>query len=48
MHRLTWFLTGVLATLLVAGGELFYIIQNGIRLTGLPGWSSAASPGPAT
>jgi mono/diheme cytochrome c family protein len=23
-------------------GELFYIIQNGIRLTGMPGWSSGS------
>ena len=24
-------------------GELFYIIQNGIRLTGMPGWGTGAS-----
>jgi mono/diheme cytochrome c family protein len=23
-------------------GELFYVIQNGIRLTGMPGWGSGA------
>ncbi len=22
-------------------GELFYIIQNGVRLTGMPAWGSA-------
>jgi len=24
-------------------GELFYIIQNGIRLTGIPGWGNGTS-----
>ncbi len=28
----------------LSDGELFYIIQNGIRLTGMPGWGTGASP----
>ena len=24
-------------------GELFYIIQNGVRLTGMPGWGGGSS-----
>lgn len=28
----------------LSDGELFYIIQNGVRLTGMPGWGSS-SPG---
>ena len=31
------------ATQQLTDGELFYIIQNGIRLTGMPAWGSAAS-----
>jgi mono/diheme cytochrome c family protein len=31
------------ATQLLTDGELFYIIQNGIRLTGMPAWGSGAS-----
>jgi hypothetical protein len=31
------------ATQQLSDGELFYIIQNGIRLTGMPAWGSAAS-----
>jgi hypothetical protein len=27
----------------LSDGELFYIIQNGIRLTGMPGWGSGSS-----
>lgn len=27
----------------LSDGELFYIIQNGIRLTGMPGWATGAS-----
>jgi mono/diheme cytochrome c family protein len=26
----------------LSDGELFYIIQNGIRLTGMPGWASGS------
>ena len=33
------------ATQQLTDGELFYIIQNGIRLTGMPGWSSGSSQG---
>jgi|ERR1051326_697490 mono/diheme cytochrome c family protein len=31
------------ATQSLSDGELFYIIQNGIRLTGMPAWSTGAS-----
>ena len=31
------------ATQQLTDGELFYIIQNGIRLTGMPAWSSGSS-----
>ena len=31
------------ATQDLSDGELFYIIQNGVRLTGMPGWSSLHS-----
>ena len=31
------------ATQQLTDGELFYIIQNGIRLTGMPAWSTGAS-----
>lgn len=31
------------ATQQLADGELFYIIQNGIRLTGMPGWGAETS-----
>jgi mono/diheme cytochrome c family protein len=27
----------------LSDGELFYIIQNGVRLTGMPGWGSGSS-----
>lgn len=27
----------------LSDGELFYIIENGVRLTGMPAWGSAAS-----
>lgn len=33
------------ATQKLTDGELFYIIQNGIRFTGMPAWSSGASSG---
>jgi mono/diheme cytochrome c family protein len=33
------------ATQQLTDGELFYIIQNGIRLTGMPAWGNEASPG---
>jgi hypothetical protein len=26
----------------LSDGELYYIIQNGVRLTGMPGWGSPA------
>lgn len=31
------------ATQQLTDGELFYIIQNGIRLTGMPAWGNGAS-----
>lgn len=31
------------ATQQLTDGELFYIIQNGIRLTGMPAWGTGAS-----
>jgi mono/diheme cytochrome c family protein len=31
------------ATQQLTDGELFYIIQNGIRLTGMPGWSTGSA-----
>jgi len=31
------------ATQQLTDGELFYIIQNGIRLTGMPAWGSGSS-----
>jgi mono/diheme cytochrome c family protein len=33
----------LLETQQLTDGELFYIIQNGIRLTGMPGWGTGAS-----
>jgi len=33
----------LLATQQLTDGELFYIIQNGIRLTGMPAWGTGAS-----
>ena len=30
------------ATQELTDGELFYIIQNGIRLTGMPGWGNGS------
>jgi mono/diheme cytochrome c family protein len=33
------------ATQQLTDGELFYIIQNGIRLTGMPAWGNESSPG---
>lgn len=32
------------ATQALADGELFYIIENGVRLTGMPGWGGAGKP----
>jgi mono/diheme cytochrome c family protein len=32
------------ATQQLSDGELFYIIENGIRLTGMPGWGAAGHP----
>jgi hypothetical protein len=32
-----------LATQTLTDGELFYIIQNGIRFTGMPAWGSGTS-----
>jgi mono/diheme cytochrome c family protein len=32
------------ATQELSDGELFYIIENGIRLTGMPGWGGAGRP----
>ena len=32
------------ATQQLTDGELFYIIQNGIRLTGMPAWGTGVSP----
>jgi hypothetical protein len=29
----------------LSDAELFYIIENGIRLTGMPGWSTGTSAG---
>lgn len=29
----------------LSDGELFYIIENGVRLTGMPGWSTATPEG---
>jgi mono/diheme cytochrome c family protein len=33
------------ATQQLTDGELFYVIQNGIRLTGMPAWGNESSPG---
>ena len=30
------------ATQSLSDGELFYVIQNGVRLTGMPGWATGA------
>ena len=32
------------ATQELTDGELFYIIENGVRLTGMPGWGGAGKP----
>ena len=32
------------ATQNLSDGELFYIVENGIRLTGMPGWGAAGRP----
>ena len=32
------------ATQQLSDGELFYIIENGIRFTGMPGWGGAGRP----
>jgi mono/diheme cytochrome c family protein len=32
------------ATQALSDGELFYIIENGVRLTGMPGWGGAGKP----
>ena len=29
----------------LSDGELFYIIENGVRLTGMPGWSTGTPEG---
>jgi hypothetical protein len=33
------------ATQNLSDGELFYIIENGVRLTGMPGWSTGTASG---
>ena len=33
------------ATQDLSDGELFYIIENGVRLTGMPGWSTGTKEG---
>jgi len=33
------------ATQSLTDGDLFYIIENGVRLTGMPGWSTATEEG---
>ena len=33
------------ATQTLTDGELFYIIENGVRLTGMPGWSTGTKEG---
>ncbi len=33
------------ATREMSDGELFYVIENGIRFTGMPAWSTGTSPG---
>ena len=33
------------ATRNLSDGELFYIIENGVRLTGMPGWSTGTKEG---
>jgi mono/diheme cytochrome c family protein len=33
------------ATQNLSDGELFYIIENGVRLTGMPGWSTGTKEG---
>jgi mono/diheme cytochrome c family protein len=33
------------ATQLLTDGELFYIIENGVRLTGMPGWGTGTEAG---
>lgn len=33
------------ATQSLSDGELFYIIENGVRLTGMPGWSTGTGAG---
>ncbi len=33
------------ATQTLSDGELFYIIENGVRLTGMPGWSTGTAAG---
>jgi mono/diheme cytochrome c family protein len=35
------------ATQALSDGELFYIIENGIRLTGMPGWGTGTPEGEA-
>ena len=32
------------ATQNLSDGELFYIIENGVRLTGMPAWGGAGKP----
>src|SRR5262249_28979075 len=33
------------ATQNLSDGELFYIVENGVRLTGMPGWSTGTKAG---